>query len=136
VSDGHTETQHEPREIRAIPSGFLVHNGKPHIRDSHQRRNMTMIDEVYRDIYRIEIPLPRNPLRIVNAYLVNGEDRNLLIDTGMNRPESIEAMRADSSASLLTRPDGYLRHPLPFGPCRPRVAAQDRDLASLSPSGR
>jgi glyoxylase-like metal-dependent hydrolase (beta-lactamase superfamily II) len=53
-----------------------------------------MLDEVFRGVFRIEVPLPRNPLRIINAYLVTGEDRNLLIDTGMNRPESIAAMQA------------------------------------------
>jgi hypothetical protein len=36
-----------------------------------------MVEEVFRYIYRIEIPLPRNPLRIINANLVKGEDRNL-----------------------------------------------------------
>jgi glyoxylase-like metal-dependent hydrolase (beta-lactamase superfamily II) len=53
------------------------------------------VDEVFPDIHRLQLPLPRNPLRIVNAYLVRGADRCLLIDTGMNRPECIEVMRAN-----------------------------------------
>jgi glyoxylase-like metal-dependent hydrolase (beta-lactamase superfamily II) len=53
-----------------------------------------MVQEAAPDIYRIEMPLPRNPLRAVNAYLVRGGDRCLLIDTGMNRPECREAMGA------------------------------------------
>ncbi len=52
-----------------------------------------MTDEVFTDIYRIPIPLPKNPLRAINAYFVRGGDRCLLIDTGMNRPECIEVMR-------------------------------------------
>lgn len=53
-----------------------------------------MMDEVFEDIYRIEIPLPRNPLRAVNSYVIRGGGRFLMVDTGMNRPECIEVMRA------------------------------------------
>jgi glyoxylase-like metal-dependent hydrolase (beta-lactamase superfamily II) len=71
-----------------------------------------MIDEIFPDIHRIEIPLPRNPLRIINAYLVKGTDRSLLIDTGMNRPESIAAMRAgiESLAIECARTDIFVTH--------------------------
>jgi glyoxylase-like metal-dependent hydrolase (beta-lactamase superfamily II) len=60
-----------------------------------------MVDELLPDIYRIELPLPRNPLRVINAYLVKGPERSLLIDTGMNRPECIEAMREAIAALAL-----------------------------------
>ncbi len=43
-----------------------------------------MIEQVLNNIYRIEIPLPDNPLKVLNSYLIRGEDRNLLIDTGFN----------------------------------------------------
>ena len=43
-----------------------------------------MVKEVVAGIYQTEILLPRNPLRAINAYLVRGRDRCLLIDTGMN----------------------------------------------------
>jgi glyoxylase-like metal-dependent hydrolase (beta-lactamase superfamily II) len=52
-----------------------------------------MIEEVFEDIYRIEIPLPRSPLKALNAYLVRGGDRCLLVDTGMNRPECLRSLR-------------------------------------------
>ena len=42
------------------------------------------VKEVVAGIYQTEILLPRNPLRAINAYLVRGRDRCLLIDTGMN----------------------------------------------------
>ena len=43
-------------------------------------------------IFRIPIPLPRNPLRELNAYLVRGRERSLLIDTGFRLPECRQAM--------------------------------------------
>jgi len=51
-----------------------------------------MIEEILPDLYRIEIPLPRNPLKTLNSYLVKGEERFLIIDTGMNRQECIDEM--------------------------------------------
>ncbi len=53
---------------------------------------MEMIDNVLPNIYRIEIPLPHNPLRALNSYFVQGQERNLLIDTGFNQPECRAAM--------------------------------------------
>ncbi|MFC1981537.1 MBL fold metallo-hydrolase [Chloroflexota bacterium] len=46
-----------------------------------------MIEEILPNLYRIEIPLPRSPLKYLNSYLVKGGGRFLLIDTGMNREE-------------------------------------------------
>ena len=71
-----------------------------------------MVTEVFDDIYRMEIPLPRNPLRAINSYLVRGRDRWLMIDTGMNRPECLEAMRASLKelAVDLDRTDFFITH--------------------------
>ena len=44
------------------------------------------------EIYRMLIPLPENPLKTSNSYLIKLENRNLLIDTGFNRPECHEAL--------------------------------------------
>lgn len=52
-----------------------------------------MIESVLENLYRIEIPLPGNPLRSLNSYLVRNNGRALIIDTGMNRPECEEVMR-------------------------------------------
>lgn len=46
-----------------------------------------MVEMIYPNIYRIEIPLPGNPLKAINVYLVRGEMRNLIVDTGFNIPE-------------------------------------------------
>jgi len=51
-----------------------------------------MIDEVLPDIYRIEIPLPNNPLKATNSYFIRGDTRNLLIDTGFSCEESRSVM--------------------------------------------
>lgn len=42
--------------------------------------------------YRIEVPLPGNPLKSLNSYLVKGGARNLLIDNGFNMEESYAAL--------------------------------------------
>lgn len=53
-----------------------------------------MIEEIFNDFYRLEIPLPRSPLKAVNSYLIKGEDRCLIIDTGMNRETCRKAMNS------------------------------------------
>lgn len=50
-----------------------------------------MIEQVLPQIYRIEIPLPHNPLQTLNSYFIRGGERNLLIDTGFNQPECLAA---------------------------------------------
>ncbi len=52
-----------------------------------------MIEEVLANIFRLEIPLPGNPLKSVNSYVVKGAHRNLIIDTGLNKKVCEEAMR-------------------------------------------
>lgn len=71
-----------------------------------------MVTEVFADIYRMEIPLPRNPLRAINSYVVRGRDRWLVIDTGMNRSECLEVMRASLKALAidLNRTDFFITH--------------------------
>ncbi|MDI6753000.1 MAG: MBL fold metallo-hydrolase [Thermodesulfobacteriota bacterium] len=53
-----------------------------------------MIEEVFPNIFREEIPLPQNPLKAINSYVIKGDGRFLMIDTGMNRPECLQAMEA------------------------------------------
>lgn len=44
-----------------------------------------MPEEIYPNLYRIKIPLPESPLKYLNSYLIKGNGRNLLVDTGLNR---------------------------------------------------
>jgi glyoxylase-like metal-dependent hydrolase (beta-lactamase superfamily II) len=46
-----------------------------------------MLKEVYPDIYLQEVLLPKNPLKVLNSYLITGEGQNLIIDTGFNNPD-------------------------------------------------
>jgi glyoxylase-like metal-dependent hydrolase (beta-lactamase superfamily II) len=71
-----------------------------------------MIDEVMDRLYRIEVPLPNSPLKELNSYVIKGDDRNLIIDTGFNRNTCWEAMQAGlaSLAVDLTRTDFMITH--------------------------
>ncbi|RJP93715.1 MAG: MBL fold metallo-hydrolase [Desulfobacteraceae bacterium] len=51
-----------------------------------------MPEELYPNLYRIKIPLPESPLKYLNSYVIKGGDRNLIIDTGLNRKECKDAM--------------------------------------------
>ncbi len=71
-----------------------------------------MIDEVFPNIFRMEIPLPGNPLKAINSYLIRGEERCLMVDTGMNRPECMNAMQSSlRELSIdLNRTDFFITH--------------------------
>ena len=51
-----------------------------------------MIEQLLPGLYKVEIPLPGNPLKNINSYFIRGPKRNLIIDTGMNRPECRKVM--------------------------------------------
>ena len=62
-----------------------------------------MPEEIIDRIYRIPVPLPGNPLKELNAYLIKGGGRNLLIDTGFRQPACREALFAGLRALGLRR---------------------------------
>ena len=64
------------------------------------------------DIYRIDVPLPNNPLKNLNCYVIKTPQRNLIIDTGFNMPECLQAMREGLSELQvdLNRTDLFLTH--------------------------
>lgn len=51
-----------------------------------------MAEQIYPNLFRIKIPLPESPLKYLNSYIIKGGDRNLIIDTGLNRKECKTAM--------------------------------------------
>lgn len=63
-----------------------------------------MIEKIVRGLYRIEIPLPRNPLKYVNSYVIKDETRSLIIDTGFNMDRCYVAM-AEALSALHVRPE-------------------------------
>ena len=51
-----------------------------------------MVEEVAHSLYRIPIPLPGSLLGSVNAYVIKGRERNLIIGPGMNLDPCMETM--------------------------------------------
>lgn len=51
-----------------------------------------MYTQIEGNIYSIFVPLPDNPLRNLNAYLIKDDKRSLLIDTGFRRDECRDAL--------------------------------------------
>ena len=45
-----------------------------------------------KNLYRLQIHLPNSPLKNLNSYVIKGEDRNILIDTGFKHPECKEEL--------------------------------------------
>lgn len=71
-----------------------------------------MYEMILPDLYRIEIPLPQSPLKSLNSYLIKGEGRSLIIDTGMNREECLAPMlkSLDELKVDLERTDFFITH--------------------------
>ncbi|MDL2313648.1 MBL fold metallo-hydrolase [Desulfovibrio sp. OttesenSCG-928-C14] len=64
------------------------------------------------DIYLIPVPLPENPLKNLNCYVIRAGRESLVIDTGFNRPECAQALEA-GLAELGIEPEHtklYLTH--------------------------
>ena len=51
-----------------------------------------MIEEILSQLYKIEVPLPKSPLKAVNSYVIKAHDHSLIIDTGMNRKECMKVI--------------------------------------------
>ncbi len=49
--------------------------------------------EVIRGVHQIRIPIPETSLEYINAYVVEGDEGNLLIDTGWNTPAAFDALK-------------------------------------------
>ncbi|HOO89871.1 MAG TPA: MBL fold metallo-hydrolase [Syntrophales bacterium] len=71
-----------------------------------------MTEEILPNLYRTEIPLPNSPLKWLNSYIIRGDDRFLIIDTGFNREECLNAMN-ESLQKLgvdLDKTDFFITH--------------------------
>ena len=71
-----------------------------------------MVEEVAKNIYRIGVPLPNNPLKELNSYFIRGKDSDLLIDTGFRCDTCFQALAAglDALHSEPTRRDVLITH--------------------------
>ena len=71
-----------------------------------------MSEEILPNLFKIEVPLPQNPLKAVNSYVIKAHNHSLIIDTGMNREECMEVM-ASSLKKLdvdLDNADFFITH--------------------------
>ena len=71
-----------------------------------------MIEEIYKNIYRIGVPLTGNPLKELNSYFIRGTDGDLLIDTGFRRDDCEQAL-SEALKELGSDPDRrdvYITH--------------------------
>jgi glyoxylase-like metal-dependent hydrolase (beta-lactamase superfamily II) len=51
-----------------------------------------MTREVFPNIFQIRVELPHSPLGHLNSYLIKSKDQNLLIDTGLNFPQTFQSL--------------------------------------------
>jgi glyoxylase-like metal-dependent hydrolase (beta-lactamase superfamily II) len=73
---------------------------------------MKLIKEILPQFYCARIPLPDSPLQYLNSYIIKSSPRSLIIDTGMNREECLEAM-TEALHQLdidLNRTDFFITH--------------------------
>jgi glyoxylase-like metal-dependent hydrolase (beta-lactamase superfamily II) len=71
-----------------------------------------LAEQILPDVYRIEIPLPRSPLKAVNVYVLRGEDRSLVVDTGWNQEICLRSMLSglEETGVDLDRTDFFITH--------------------------
>lgn len=71
-----------------------------------------MAEHIEGNIYTLNIPLPNNPLRNLNAYLIKDDKRNLLIDTGFNHEVCLEALlsQLEELGVSMNNTDIFLTH--------------------------
>jgi len=71
-----------------------------------------MIEQIQDQLWRIEVPLPGNPLKSINSYVIKSPSRNLIIDTGLDRQECLDAILAglDEVGVDLEQTDFFITH--------------------------
>jgi glyoxylase-like metal-dependent hydrolase (beta-lactamase superfamily II) len=52
-----------------------------------------MIETIQSNLFRGQVPLPNSPLKFLNSYVIRSSDRNLIIDTGLNGKECLDAIQ-------------------------------------------
>ena len=79
----------ESPSIQKANEESAIHD-EPVVYEESAAHDESVVREVFANIYRIRLPLPQNPLKNLNSYLIRGQggDRSLLIDTGFNHPET------------------------------------------------
>ena len=50
-----------------------------------------MLNKIAKNIYLVEVPLPKNPLRALNCYFIKDGENILVVDSGFDHEESEKA---------------------------------------------
>ena len=77
-----------------------------------------MLTKITDNLYRKTVPLPNNPLRDINVYIIKGDStaqdaqgrRNLVIDTGFNRPECEASIKEAMDELGINETDIFVTH--------------------------
>ena len=71
-----------------------------------------MCEEILPGLFRNKIPLPDSPLKYLNSYIIKDSERSLIVDTGLNRKECLDAMHKGLSTLEidLSRSDIFITH--------------------------
>ena len=71
-----------------------------------------MAQKICDDLWRLDIPLPGSPLKNLNSYLIKGEERSLLIDTGFHWEPCLKALEEELDYLNIDRDkmDVFLTH--------------------------
>lgn len=69
-----------------------------------------LIEEVTPGIFRVKVPLPNNPLRYTNSYLLVAEGKCLIIDTGFNVDECYSVLASAISELKVKEPSFFSTH--------------------------
>jgi glyoxylase-like metal-dependent hydrolase (beta-lactamase superfamily II) len=75
-------------------------------------RIIKLSEELLPGFFKLNIPLPKSPLKYLNSYIVMGSPRFLIIDTGFNRPECLNPfLKEISDLKLdLDKADFFITH--------------------------
>lgn len=98
-----------------------------------------MTERITQDLYRIPVPLPGNPLKELNSYLLRGGERSLLIDTGFRQEACRRALLAglEELGVRMEETDVVLTHlHSDHSGLAPEVVAQGRGIYVSGPDRR
>jgi Zn-dependent hydrolases, including glyoxylases len=71
-----------------------------------------MTEQILLNLYKIEVPLPQNPLQAINSYVIKDQGQSLIIDTGQNREECMNILSSGLNELDvdLKRADFFITH--------------------------
>jgi glyoxylase-like metal-dependent hydrolase (beta-lactamase superfamily II) len=72
--------------------------------DMPENRKNDMLEQKYHQIFVLKLPLYNSPLQDINCYIIRGEKRSLLIDTGYFHPKAEKIIR-EALEELSIRPE-------------------------------